>query len=99
MNYQPYLTIIRPFNCIMAAVATLIGFSVALGGFAFTIPLMLAMVSAFLICGAGQAINDYFDREIDKKTRYFSWSVNLLLPLSLGISILSIFFRILLGGE
>jgi geranylgeranylglycerol-phosphate geranylgeranyltransferase len=64
-----YVEILRPGNCLMAAVAVLIGYAVALQGFALTLQAGLAMVSAFLICGGGQAINDYFDRGIDRKIK------------------------------
>jgi geranylgeranylglycerol-phosphate geranylgeranyltransferase len=55
-------------NCAMAGIAVLIGFIVA-GGLLqlhYTV-LALAVVSAFLITGAGNAINDYYDRNADKK--------------------------------
>jgi len=52
----------------MAAVATFIGYSVAVQGFEFNAFLGIAMAVAFIICGAGQAINDFFDRGIDAKT-------------------------------
>lgn len=66
MSFLSYFKILRPGNCLMAAIAVFIGFSVARGSIAFSIQLLLAMLSAFLICGAGQTINDYFDRGIDK---------------------------------
>ena len=49
----------------MAAIAVLIGYTLIT--FDFSIGIGLAMLSAFLICGGGQAINDVFDRHIDKK--------------------------------
>ncbi len=64
-----YIKILRPGNCLIASIAVFIGFAVGNSGFGFSFPLLLAMVSAFVICGAGQAINDYFDKEIDKKIR------------------------------
>ncbi len=66
MDFLSYFKILRPGNCLMAAIAVFIGFSVASGKVGFPIPLLLAMLSAFLICGAGQTVNDYFDRGIDK---------------------------------
>ncbi len=56
-------------NCVMAAVAVAIGYWASLGSVVFSVPLAFAMVSVFLICGAGQAVNDYFDRAIDAKIR------------------------------
>ena len=58
-------------NCAMAALAVVIGYVVA-GGTDLGLPagyligLALAAVSAFLITGAGNAVNDYYDREADK---------------------------------
>jgi len=55
-------------NCAMAGIAVLIGFVVA-GGLQqlhYT-GLALAVVSAFVITGAGNAINDYYDKKADKK--------------------------------
>lgn len=69
MGFSPYLRILRLGNCLIAAIAVFIGFSIAQGSVGFSIPLFMAMVSAFLICGAGQTINDYFDRGIDKLIR------------------------------
>ncbi|VVC00719.1 Digeranylgeranylglyceryl phosphate synthase [uncultured archaeon] len=59
--------LLRPLNCLMASVGVFVGFSVANGAMAFTLPLMLGMISAFLITGAGNLINDFFDIEIDRK--------------------------------
>jgi len=55
-------------NCAMAGIAVLIGFVVTggLGGLQ-CIGLVLAVISAFVITGAGNAINDYYDRKADKK--------------------------------
>jgi geranylgeranylglycerol-phosphate geranylgeranyltransferase len=51
----------------MAAIAVFVGHAVSIKALAISIPLFLAMIAAFFICGAGQTINDYFDKEIDKK--------------------------------
>jgi len=51
----------------MAAIATWLGFCLASQSFVFNLTALVSIVSVFLICGAGQAINDYFDRDIDKK--------------------------------
>ncbi|MFA6064246.1 MAG: geranylgeranylglycerol-phosphate geranylgeranyltransferase [archaeon] len=63
---KTFFELIRIGNCLMAAIAVLIGFYLA-GGFDYRLA-ALAAVSGFLICGAGQAINDYFDASIDAKT-------------------------------
>jgi len=62
---KPYLELMRFGNCAMAAIAVLIGYTIIT--LDFSIGTGLAMLSAFLICGGGQAINDVFDLEIDKK--------------------------------
>jgi geranylgeranylglycerol-phosphate geranylgeranyltransferase len=46
----------------MAAFAVLIG---AMMGGIGSVPILYALLAAFLICGAGNAVNDYFDFEID----------------------------------
>ncbi|OKY77589.1 MAG: 4-hydroxybenzoate polyprenyltransferase family prenyltransferase UbiA [Candidatus Methanohalarchaeum thermophilum] len=60
------LRIIRPFNCFMSAFAVSIGYLIAGGGFYSLSKLVLADLTTFLVTGAGNTINDYFDREIDK---------------------------------
>ncbi len=62
------MEIMRPGNCLMAAVAALIGFLVA---DARPEPLTAALVllAVFVVTGAGNAANDYFDREIDAVNR------------------------------
>jgi len=65
MGFLHYVRLIRPLNCVMATFAVYIGYCVSIGEIGFEFLTAYAMVSAFLICGAGQAINDYFDREID----------------------------------
>lgn len=62
-----YLKLIRPANCIMTAVAVYIGAVVA--GASLTTSVALGMVSVFLICAGGMAINDYYDVEADKVTK------------------------------
>jgi len=66
---KPYLDLIRAGNCLIAAFGVLIGYLVATHSFAFNLPILLAMISAFLICAAGQSINDYFDLEVDRKKK------------------------------
>lgn len=58
-----FIRLIRPLNCSMAAVAVLIGSY--LGGISSFLFVAIAMASAFLICGGGMVVNDYYDREID----------------------------------
>ncbi|MDD5148178.1 MAG: geranylgeranylglycerol-phosphate geranylgeranyltransferase [Candidatus ainarchaeum sp.] len=66
------LELVRPLNCIMAAFGVLIGFVIAASTgqvFVSWQMLAIAMAVAFIVCGAGQAINDVFDSEIDRKLR------------------------------
>ncbi|MCX6799360.1 MAG: UbiA family prenyltransferase [Candidatus Diapherotrites archaeon] len=67
MAAKNFLLIIRPLYCIMAAFGVFIGYSVAAGAVQFNALLGIAMAVAFLVCGGGIAINDYFDRNVDKK--------------------------------
>jgi len=68
-----YLSLVRPLNGAMAAIATWTGAIVAGFPIGYTnmltfplSPVLLAMISVFLISSGGMAINDYFDAEIDK---------------------------------
>ena len=59
--------ILRPFNCLMASAAAMIGLLVAM-----VQDLRAALIIAgavFLITGAGNVINDYYDRQIDAVNR------------------------------
>ncbi len=58
-----YITILRPLNCIMAAFAVLIG--AKMGG-QIQSSTAYAIAATFLICGAGNTANDYYDYKIDK---------------------------------
>jgi len=64
---RAYWEILRPFNCMMAAAAAIIGLAIA-GGLE---PLATALIflTVFLITGAGNAVNDYYDRDIDAINR------------------------------
>lgn len=64
-----FITLLRPFNCLMASIAVLIGFLVSAGFFLLVNEIVLLMASAFLVCGAGQTINDIADYKIDKKIK------------------------------
>ena len=64
--------IIRPFNCLMVAVAILATVLILNGISGFTAALeksLLGAVSAFLLCAAGNTLNDYFDLRADRKNR------------------------------
>jgi geranylgeranylglycerol-phosphate geranylgeranyltransferase len=63
-----YLAAIRPLNCLMGAVASVIGGFVSIPALNASVihALFLASVVVFMITGGGNSINDYFDVEIDK---------------------------------
>jgi len=67
--------LIRPLNCVLAGLAVLIGIFIAGESFKvewtsyYFVLAALAFAAAALITGAGNAINDYFDRDVDKVNR------------------------------
>lgn len=69
MALSAYISVLRPINCIIAAFGVLIGYFISIGAAAFPNALFIAMLSAFLVCGAGQAINDFYDAAIDARVR------------------------------
>lgn len=60
------LELVRPVNALAAGLLTLIGAFVAGGLFDSPIPAGAAAGATVSATGAGNAINDYFDREIDR---------------------------------
>ena len=60
-----YFKLIRPANVLIAGFSVIVGAVVA-GGIDCYWKVILAFVSAGLIAGGGNAINDYFDLEIDR---------------------------------
>lgn len=62
-----FLELIRYKNCAMAGLAAVIGGALAYNG--QLIWLLLVFFSVFLITGAGNAVNDYFDAGIDAINR------------------------------
>ena len=69
LNFPPTITILRPGNSAMAAVATILGFFISSGKFILIPQLIIGAITVFLISGAGMAINDYFDRKTDAKKK------------------------------
>ncbi|HOI39330.1 MAG TPA: UbiA family prenyltransferase [Methanobacterium sp.] len=59
---NPYIEILRPGNAIMAVIAILL---MAIISGKFTLEALIAAVVVFLVTGAGNSINDYFDHKID----------------------------------
>ncbi|NOX71540.1 MAG: UbiA family prenyltransferase [Candidatus Micrarchaeota archaeon] len=66
-----YIEMMRPGNCLMALVSAFIGFFLVSGaGYSmFSVNLLFALVAVFLITGAGNVINDYYDVESDRINR------------------------------
>ncbi|MDI6642803.1 MAG: geranylgeranylglycerol-phosphate geranylgeranyltransferase [Candidatus Hodarchaeaceae archaeon] len=70
IRLPPTLELARPLNCLLAGVAVLIGAVVTVGH--ANIPgltLISAFAAAALVAAGGNAINDYFDRKIDRINR------------------------------
>jgi len=61
--------LLRPLDCVMAGFAAMLGYWLSAGAIAFVPQALLAAVATFLICGAGQAINDYYDLAADLKAK------------------------------
>jgi len=68
---KAYLEIIRPTNCTMAGISSLAGLVIAATQYQEVSTLDAALVfgGVFLITGAGNTINDFFDLEIDQINR------------------------------
>ena len=64
---KAFWEILRPFNCLMASAAAMIG--LALAGGIEPEPALLIFIIVFLVTGAGNAINDYYDKDIDAINR------------------------------
>jgi len=62
---NPYIELLRPSVCLMTVLGLAIGTLVA-GTFTTPLVFLIALIAAFLICGSGDAINDYLDHKIDK---------------------------------
>lgn len=59
-----YLEILRPSICILTIFAVIVG--ALIGGVSISYYLLITCLVAFLIAGAGNTINDYFDYETDR---------------------------------
>ncbi|MBU2100551.1 UbiA family prenyltransferase [Candidatus Micrarchaeota archaeon] len=68
MNLTEFIKIIRPIDCIIAALGAFIGYSLSIQSIAFNELILYAMLTVFFVCAGGQTINDFFDYSIDKKT-------------------------------
>lgn len=67
---NPYITIIRIENCLMASLATLVGILVTYGySESILLPTIIAMFSVFLITAGGNVVNDLYDIDSDRINR------------------------------
>ena len=66
---NPYLALTRPGNMALTAVAVVAGSFIAAGEniVDFQIEILIASISAMMLVGGGNALNDYNDRESDKE--------------------------------
>jgi len=70
MRLPASLELVRPHNCVLAGVAVLVGMIVTVASRDIPRPqAVFAFAVAVLICGGGNAINDYCDRKIDAINR------------------------------
>ncbi len=67
MSWKGYIRITRPLNAIMAGIAVLLGYIIAAGTLSPDAFLLIPVVT--LITAAGNVVNDYCDREIDRVNR------------------------------
>lgn len=65
MSLKAAIQLLRPNVCLMAVLGLAIA-SIIFGINIISFQFALAAIVAFLICGGGNAINDYFDYKIDK---------------------------------
>jgi geranylgeranylglycerol-phosphate geranylgeranyltransferase len=67
MKLSPYITIIRPINAVVSGITAIIAYLIASGTSLLSAFLLFFIVTT--ICGAGNVLNDYFDRDIDTVNR------------------------------
>jgi geranylgeranylglycerol-phosphate geranylgeranyltransferase len=67
MSLAGYLRILRPVNAVVSGLAAVLGYLIATG--TLVPETVLLVIVVFLITGAGNVINDYFDQEIDRINR------------------------------
>ena len=66
---NPYIALTRPGNVVLTAIAVVAGSFIAAGDNIVDFPfeIMIASISAMMLVGGGNALNDYNDRESDKE--------------------------------
>lgn len=106
MRIRSWIEIIRPLNCLMVALAILIGYLISSSYQLLDLDkLIMAIIAGFLITGAGFIFNDAVDVEIDKivhPTRPLpkgEIDVNTAFLVSLVIFIAGIVFSIFINVE
>ncbi len=62
------MEVLRPLNCLMAGGAVALGYAVA-SAEADAGRVLQGFLAAFLICGAGNTINDFYDYPIDRRQK------------------------------
>ena len=66
---NPYIALIRPGNAILTAIAVIAGAFIAAGPdiVNFQVEIAICCISAMMLVGGGNALNDYNDRKSDKE--------------------------------
>ena len=66
---NPYIALIRPGNAILTAIAVIAGAFIAAGPdiVNFQVEIAICCISAMMLVGGGNSLNDYNDRESDKE--------------------------------
>ena len=64
-----YVALVRPFNCVMTFVSIAAAVVICSGDSIHLLPLLVAPLTGLLVAGGANAINDYFDVEIDRVNR------------------------------
>jgi len=64
---NPYIALTRPGNAVLTAIAVIAGAFIASGSdiIDFQMEIAICCVSAMMLVGGGNALNDYHDRESD----------------------------------
>ncbi len=98
---NPYLRLYRPINNIMASIAVIAGAFIASGTGIIHVweKVLIAAAVVFLFTGGGNALNDYVDREIDRKNHPERPipSGKIAPERALHLGLISLFLPILLG--
>lgn len=104
---RDYLSLIRAANCVIAAAAVWVGAWLVTQAFPI-LPVALTSIAAFLVCAAGNILNDVVDIEIDRINRPNRALVRqvvtvpraklLVVAINLGAILVSLFVSLMVGG-